>query len=1165
MGLMEQRKMMVKRLVYLAIVLGCFISYSQNVNYIFPNFDKSGMESDILYNPASISNINDYSIQTHDIYSFYQAYKAIAFSDFQQRLPGLQEIKELATSELMSLTVPLGLLFTEYDTFNEEAKNNQLITKTSNNVFQRVPSDIDIFNHHRLLIAAALKPIQRGSEVTFSLSPETFFNTTENPIIKIEIDFDDNQGYKLVNVNSLLNISYNDEGNKLLKFKITLDNLDVIESTASLNVIYSNQELNEKNNQEIIGFTSGTTDPPYIQPYNEYPFKGWGEMDIFYSADGVLDKPIFLVDGFDPIDSRNVNALYEALNFGGGNLGDIVRANGYDVVVLNFPTYFREEDQVWIYGGADYIERNAMLLVELIKYINNLKVGEKQNVVIGPSMGGLVARYALNYMESIGVDHETRLYISFDAPHAGANVPIGFQHMFNYLAYGLDTWVGDFSVEALRPVIDRMLKSPAARQMLWDQFEPHLINGGPEFNNGSALPQPHPFFNTFYDAIDTVYSFEYPQNTRNVSIINGSSSVAPYYDNNGMGVMPGFQVLDAYMPGVSDDTDAYLDVWYTPYANETIPVSQIYIDAPWWCFCDITTEALAQSHGHTDGIDTAPGGLYDISSLATSYAGSDALVIDFLNQLQTNYFTFVPSISAMDYFTNNWYEYMNNPDNPPFEAWSMPNGNEMHTQLTDANVEFALDEIFSGEQVGIIAADVDKKSALVFVENGDGVPHNGQTYVSSARGASRNGNGNSNDAFGNPGDWNVDLTVSEKTPLQAAQNHGGFTESGHPIYNQGDGNWSLLHNGMGAVAWGSFAANAYNRASGLGSVALGFNTIAGPQTSEAGGIDGGNVGQFSAGWASRAIGNISTATGFRNTASGQASVAMGGYNYATGDSSIAMGKENWAQGASTIAMGEKAHAAGGGAVAMGKESVAWGTTNFTSGYQTVAGDTSAGEGTGGSATAMGHGTFAQGRSSFAANKYTSATNQASASLGLGTTADNFGMLAIGVNNVSGIGDTTADPNNYGGYYYADGAYTGSAPGVAFVIGNGDLNSGADNAGSNSSNAFVVNFDGSATLAGELTVNSDARLKANITSLGNTLPKLLLLDGKRYTLKNNGETKIGLLAQEVQKLFPELVKEAKDPKQTLSLFYQGLVPVLINAIKDQQKQLEELKALINSNE
>ena len=126
--------------------------------------------------------------------------------------------------------------------------------------------------------------------------------------------------------------------------------------------------------------------------------------------------------------------------------------------------------------------------------------------------------------------------------------------------------------------------------------------------------------------------------------------------------------------------------------------------------------------------------------------------------------------------------------------------------------------------------------------------------------------------------------------------------------------------------------------------------------------------------------------------------------------------------------------------ALGQENVVWGTTNFTSGYQNVAGDTSAGVGTGGSATAMGYRTVASGRSSMSANKYTNAINQASTSLGLGTTADNFGMLAIGVNNAAGLGDTTIDPENYGGYYYSDGQYTGSNPGVAFVVGNGDINS-----------------------------------------------------------------------------------------------------------------------------
>ena len=1151
-----------KRLMFVCVFLSSFVMDSQNINNMFPDFDKRGMQTSILYNHSSIHDINDYPTQTHNIYNFYQAYKAISFSDFEQRLPSLSTLKAKATQELLSLEVPLALLFTEYDTFNEVASNNNLIETSDGNTFQRVGQQTEIFDKHQLLVAAALKPIQRGTDVIFKLYTETFFNTTENEITTIEVDFDDNQGYRTINIDSSTNITYQGEGEKLLHFRITLENQEVVESRAALNVIYSNEELNTQNNQNIVGFTSGTTDPPYIQPYNEYPFKGWGEMDIFYSPDGVLDKPIFLIDGFDPLDSRNINTIYQELDYSGGNLGDIVRENGYDVVVLNFPTYFREEDQVWIYGGADYIERNAMLLVELIKYINNLKVGDKQNVIIGPSMGGLIARYGLNYMESIGLDHETRLYISFDTPHAGANVPIGFQHMFNYLAYGLDTWAGDFSVESLRPLVDGMLKSPAARQMLWDHFEPHMVNGGPEFDNNNALPQPHPFFDIFYNAIDTVNTSEFPQNTRNVSIINGSSPAAPFYDLNGNPVSPGQQVLDAYMPGVAQGTDAYLDAWYTPYTNQTTTVSQIFIDAPWFCFCDINSQAVAQSHGHTDGIDTAPGGLFDVSELAATYATTDPVVDSFISQLQTSYFTFIPSISSMDYFTNNWYDEMTNPNNTPFDAWSMPTQNEGHVQLTPQNVEFALNEIFNGESIGNIAADIDKKPALVFVENGEGGVYNGQVYASSARNASRGGNGNSNDAFGNIGDWSVDLVVSEKSPAQAAGDFGNFTESGHPLYNLGDGTQSTLSSGFGALGWGSFGANAYNRSSGLGSVAMGFNTLAGPQDTQAGGIQGENVGQFSAGYGSRAIGNVSTATGFRNTASGGSSVAMGNYNYATGDATIALGKENWAEGASTVAVGFKNHAAGAGSVALGQENIAWGTTNFTSGHQNVAGDTTAGVGTAGSATAMGTGTTASGRSSFTANKNTLATNHASAALGLSTTADNFGMLAIGVNNFAGLGDTTIDPDNYGGYYYADGQYSGAPAGVAFVIGNGDIDSSNGLAGSNPSNAFVVNYDGNATLSGELTIDSDARLKSNIISLGNTLAKLLMIDGKTYTMLANESTpKIGLLAQEIQKVFPELVKTTNDSDQIMSVNYQGLIPVLINAIKEQQKQIKELKKVL----
>ena len=103
------------------------------------------------------------------------------------------------------------------------------------------------------------------------------------------------------------------------------------------------------------------------------------------------------------------------------------------------------------------------------------------------------------------------------------------------------------------------------------------------------------------------------------------------------------------------------------------------------------------------------------------------------------------------------------------------------------------------------------------------------------------------------------------------------------------------------------------------------------------------------------------------------------------------------------------------------------------------------------------------------------------------------------------------------------------------------------------------FTGNMTIGGDVVVSSDARLKANIMSLGSTLAKLLLIDGKTYTMKNNGKQKIGVLAQDIQKVFPELV--TTDDKDMLAVNYQGLVPVLINALKEQDDKISRLEKLV----
>ena len=70
--------------------------------------------------------------------------------------------------------------------------------------------------------------------------------------------------------------------------------------------------------------------------------------------------------------------------------------------------------------------------------------------------------------------------------------------------------------------------------------------------------------------------------------------------------------------------------------------------------------------------------------------------------------------------------------------------------------------------------------------------------------------------------------------------------------------------------------------------------------------------------------------------------------------------------------------------------------------------------------------------------------------------------------------------------------------------------------------------------------------------------------RSYTLKSNESIeKIGLLAQEVQKVFPELVKQSADEEGTLSVNYQGMIAVLINAIKEQQKEIDEIKNKLKS--
>lgn len=198
-------------------------------------------------------------------------------------------------------------------------------------------------------------------------------------------------------------------------------------------------------------------------------------------------------------------------------------------------SYYDEENRRcingWEYidGGADYIERNGLNLVTLIKQINEELVTNNSTnsiAIVGPSMGGLISRYALSYMEKNNIPHNTRLWASIDSPHLGANIPLGTQALI-YLLQGDSDEAKDFynkqlgSTAAKQQLIEFHQKSNSSNHVDANFLNGRVANQGFDSDEGSL------FYRTFFNNLTTnglEGSNGYPQNLRKIALVNGSLS-----------------------------------------------------------------------------------------------------------------------------------------------------------------------------------------------------------------------------------------------------------------------------------------------------------------------------------------------------------------------------------------------------------------------------------------------------------------------------------------------------------------------------------------------------------------------------------------------------------------------------------------------------------------
>jgi len=112
---------------------------------------------------------------------------------------------------------------------------------------------------------------------------------------------------------------------------------------------------------------------------------------------------------------------------------------------------------------------------------------------------------------------------------------------------------------------------------------------------------------------------------------------------------------------------------------------------------------------------------------------------------------------------------------------------------------------------------------------------------------------------------------------------------------------------------------------------------------------------------------------------------------------------------------------------------------------------------------------------------------------------------------------------------------------------------------------TVSVGGDLTTSGNITApgffySSDKQLKKDIRKINNPLDKIMQLEGVSFKWQEDNEESLGLIAQDVEKVFPELVSTNNEGLKTVA--YGNLIAPLIEALKAQDNKIEKLSAQIN---
>ena len=371
---------------------------------------------------------------------------------------------------------------------------------------------------------------------------------------------------------------------------------------------------------------------------------------------------------------------------------------GYDLVFIDYN------------NGTDDIVRNANLFKSVLAWVNSEKAlggSTQQNVVMGISMGGLVARYALADLTKTNIATQTRLLITHDSPHQGANVPVGLQRVV--LAVGELTMFGKKITDVFPDYSETtaVLNAQATLQMLTYRVAYH---DGPLILNS--------WLNATYKPMVTFQSTDPAPSYRFIATSQGSECGTPLFapGTQLLNVQAGGGAITIIVPDLKGKLEVDIQAHALPALGSSGQIARVKILAKiYYLFIRLKKTGIdysASVSGTILPVDGAPGGTSPIGALdiaPQSISGGIGLIVAnyrlSTSATSLNNFCFVPTASALDVQTYNnaslsaTYVGGWSPLNPSsaetFIAQEGSGGtfNESHTRFTARNAEWLFDEM----------------------------------------------------------------------------------------------------------------------------------------------------------------------------------------------------------------------------------------------------------------------------------------------------------------------------------------------------------------------------------------------------------------------------------------------------------------------------------------